>query len=111
MPARPRIPDPQKGDLEAFAFDLRELGVGKVPVDWIAKQEDSMASRAALYAAPSGTRGPEAPTGSTLLRWGAGSRDEERADTPARDPIWGWIQRLPADHEARREVSEWKARY
>ncbi|MFI8093978.1 hypothetical protein ACIF9R_37710 [Streptomyces sp. NPDC086080] len=111
MPARPRIPDPRKGHLEKFAFDLRELGVGKVGVSWIAAQDDALASRPALYAALSGTRLPHSVTVSTLLRWWAGSPDDERASVHPRDPIWGWIQRLPADHEARTVASEWKARY
>ncbi|MFF9690973.1 hypothetical protein [Streptomyces sp. NPDC014623] len=111
MPARPRIPDPRKGDLEKFAFDLRELGVGKVGVSWIAAQPDTEVSRPALYAALSGTRLPYAMTVSTLLRWWAGNPDDERASVYPRDPIWGWIQRLPADHEARAQAIEWKDRY
>ncbi|MEV5979693.1 hypothetical protein [Streptomyces sp. NPDC052114] len=112
MPARPRIPNPQDGDLQAFAFDLRELGVGKVGVSWIATHWETSPSRAALYAALSGKRLPEPDTVSTLLRWWAGSPDAERAQDSLRgDPIWGWIERLPAEHEARDQAQEWKARY
>ncbi|MEU1328007.1 hypothetical protein [Streptomyces microflavus] len=111
MPARPRIPDPRKGALEKFAFDLRQLGVGKVAVSWIAAQEDTKVSRPALYAALSGTRLPQGMTVSTLLRWWAGNPDEENPDARSRDPIWGWIQRLPAGHDARTQATEWKDRY
>lgn len=111
MPARPRIPDPRKGDLEKFAFDLRELGVGKAGVGWIAAQPDTEVSRPALYAALSGTRLPYAQTVSTLLRWWAGNPDDEQPDVRSRDPIWGWIRRLPADHQTRVQANEWRERY
>ncbi|MEV3898346.1 hypothetical protein [Streptomyces anulatus] len=111
MPARPRIPDPRKGALEKFAFDLRQLGAGKVGVSWIAAQEDTEASRPALYAALSGTRLPNGMTVSTLLRWWAGNPDEEDPDARSRDPIWGWIQRLPAGCDAQAQANDWKQRY
>ncbi|NEC17804.1 hypothetical protein [Streptomyces parvus] len=111
MPARPRIPDPRKGALEKFAFDLRQLGAGKVAVSWIAAQEDTEVSRPALYAALSGTRLPMGMTASTLLRWWAGNPDEENADVRSRDRIWGWIPRLPAGSDAHTQANEWKQRY
>ncbi|MEU1439338.1 hypothetical protein ABZ438_35470 [Streptomyces sp. NPDC005786] len=111
MPARPRIPDPRKGELEKFVFDLRALGMGKAGVSWIAAQRDTEVSRPALYAALSGTRLPYAETVSTLLRWWVGNPDDERVDVRSRDPIWGWIQRLPAEHEARTQANEWRDRY
>ncbi|MFJ8406366.1 hypothetical protein ACIQ9K_38805 [Streptomyces microflavus] len=111
MPARPRIPDPRKGALEKFAFDLRQLGVGKVGVSWIAAQEDTEVSRPALYAALSGTRLPNGITVSTLLRWWAGNPDEENPDVQSRDWIWGWIPRLPAGSDAHTQANEWKQRY
>ncbi|MFH8886784.1 hypothetical protein [Streptomyces californicus] len=111
MPARPRIPDPRKGALEKFAFDLRQLGVGKAAVSWIAAQEDTEVSRPALYAALSGTRLPNGMTVSTLLRWWAGNPDEEDPDVRSRDRIWGWIPRLPAGCDAHAQANEWKQRY
>lgn len=113
MPARPRIPDPQEGELQAFAYDLRELGVGKASVAWIAGHEETTVSRAALYAALSGTRLPKGETVSTLLRWWAGDPTVEEADEDDYliEPTWAWINRLPRDHEKRRFANEWRTRY
>src|SRR4051794_6175457 len=114
MPAHPRIPNPQEGPLQAFAYDLRELGEGKASVAWIADHEETTASRAALYAALSGTRLPMRETVSTLLRWWAGDpaveeRDEE--ENYFTELTWAWINRLPQDSEKRRFASEWRTRY
>jgi hypothetical protein len=113
MPARPRIPNPQEGPLQAFAYDLRELGEGKASVAWIAEHEETTVSRAALYAALSGTRLPKAETVSTLLRWWAGDPtiEEPDEDDYLIEPTWAWIDRLPRDHEKRRFASEWRTRY
>jgi hypothetical protein len=113
MPARPRIPDPQEGELQAFAYDLRELGEGKASVAWIAEHEETTVSRAALYAALSGTRLPKAETVSTLLRWWAGdpTLEEPDEDDYLIEPTWAWINRLPRDHEKRRFANEWRTRY
>ncbi|GEB60077.1 hypothetical protein GCM10017674_75610 [Streptomyces gardneri] len=73
----PQITPHKAGPLQAFAYDLRELGRGKASVAWIAGHEETSVSRAALYAALSGTRLPTAETVSTLLRWWAGSPEEE----------------------------------
>lgn len=113
MPARPRIPDPQEGELQAFAYDLRELGEGKASVAWIAEHEETTVSRAALYAALSGTRLPKAETMSTLLRWWVGdpTLEEPDEDDYLIEPTWAWINRLPRDHEKRRFANEWRTRY
>ncbi|MCX4462394.1 hypothetical protein OOK58_58980 [Streptomyces sp. NBC_01728] len=113
MPANPRIPDPQEGALQAFAYDLRELGEGKVSVPWIADHEDTFVSRAALYAALSGTRLPTRDTVSTLLRWWAGNPADEvpNPDDLYDETTWGWIESLPRHQERRRLAEEWHARY
>nr|WP_011265235.1 hypothetical protein [Streptomyces sp. F11]AAX51340.1 unknown [Streptomyces sp. F11] len=113
MPARPRIPDPQEGALQAFAYDLRELGEGKASVAWIAEHEETTVSRAALYAALSGTRLPKAETVSTLLRWWAGDPtiEEPDEDDYLIEPTWAWINRLPFGDEKRRFAEDWRTRY
>ncbi|MFD5952106.1 hypothetical protein ACFWAZ_39865 [Streptomyces collinus] len=113
MPARPRIPNPQEGPLQAFAYDLRVLGEGKSSVAWIADHEETTVSRAALYAVLSGTRLPKAETVSTLLRWWAGDPmiEEPDEDDYLVEPTWAWINRLPRDHEKRRFANEWRTRY
>lgn len=112
MPARPRVPDPEHGLLQAFSYDLRELGEGKVSIPWIAGHEDTVVSRAALYAALSGTRLPTAETVSTLLRWWAGSPADELLELQDDWPRpWDWIDRLPQHHEGRRLGDQWLARY
>ena len=113
MPARPRIPDPEAGPLQAFAYDLRELGEGKASVAWIAEHEGTEVSRAALYAALSGMRLPKAETVSTLLRWWAGDPTLEKSEEEDYlvEPTWAWINRLPLDHEKRRFAIEWRTRY
>ncbi|MDN3262885.1 hypothetical protein QWJ26_24375 [Streptomyces sp. CSDS2] len=114
MPARPRIPDPQEGPLQEFAYALRELGEGKASVGWIADHDETTVSRAALYAALSGTRLPTRETVSTLLRWWAGDptieQPEEEEAYFTKLP-WAWIGRLPQDHEKRRFANEWRTRY
>lgn len=112
MPARPRIPDPERGPLQAFAFDLRQLGRGKVSVGWIAGHQETDVSRPALYAALSGSRLPKPLTVGTLLRWWAGSPgDESGPEDPYADPAWRWMRRLPEEHVGRRLGAEWQARY
>ncbi|MDW8803702.1 hypothetical protein P1P68_02480 [Streptomyces scabiei] len=119
MPAHPRIPNPQEGPLQEFAYDLRQLGEGKVSVPWIAEHEETAVSRAALYAALSGTRLPKSKTLSTLLRWWAGNpADEQHLDEDElddfeyfRDHTWSWIDFLPSSHEGRRLGLEWQMRY
>lgn len=112
MPARPRIPKPEEGALQAFAYDLRQLGAGQVSVGWIAGHHGTEVSRAALYAALSGRRLPTEMTVGTLLRWWAGKPDAERAaDRNASDPAWGWIERLPDGDDARLLAEEWRRRY
>lgn len=113
MPAHPRIPNPQEGELQRFAYDLRELGEGKVSVTWIARHEETTVSKAALYAALSGTRLPKRDTVSTLLRWWAGDPANEDLDLDDYyiEPTWSWIDRLPRDHEARRLATHWQTRY
>lgn len=112
MPARVRIPNPDDGPLQAFAYDLRELGVGKAPIGWIAGHEETHASRAALYAALSGTRLPTEVTLGVLLRWWVGNpADELRSRSSFDNPAWGWIDRLPPDHEGRQLVRAWRSRY
>lgn len=64
------MPDPRKGHLEKFAFDLRELGLGKVGVSWIAAQPDTEVSRPALYAALCGTRLPYTGDSQWPAGWG-----------------------------------------
>jgi hypothetical protein len=113
MPAHPRIPNPQEGRLQRFAYDLRELGEGKVSVTWIAGHEETRVSRAALYAALSGTRLPKEKTASTLLRWWAGdpANEDPGIDDRYLDPIWSWIDVLPRDHEGRQLANQWRTRY
>ncbi|OEJ36302.1 hypothetical protein [Streptomyces agglomeratus] len=113
MPANPRIPNPQEGPLQEFAYDLRELGEGKASVAWIAGHEETTVSRAALYAALSGERLPKRGTVSTLLRWWAGdpTLEESGVDERYLDPIWVWIDRLPWDHEKRSFAEAWRTRY
>ncbi|MFI5526677.1 hypothetical protein [Streptomyces platensis] len=113
MPARPRIPDPEQGPLQRFAYDLRELGQGKVSVGWIAGHEQTTVSRAALYAALSGTRLPTSETISALLRWWAGNPADEvlGLDETYVESTWAWVERLPRDHEGRRLAAEWRTRH
>ncbi|MFD5899678.1 hypothetical protein [Streptomyces sp. NPDC060366] len=113
MPAHPRIPNPQEGELQLFAYDLRELGEGKVSVAWIAGHQETTASKAALYAALSGTRLPKSETVSTLLRWWAGdpANEDPDLDDYYLEPIWSWIDRLPHDHEGRQLADQWRNRY
>ncbi|MGW1807167.1 hypothetical protein [Streptomyces sp. NPDC002078] len=112
MPARPRIPDPKEGPLQEFAYDLRELGAGQVSVAWIAGHEETTVSRAALYAALSGTRLPRRETVGTLLRWWVGNpADEDPEATVYSEPSWAWIDRLPAVHEGRQSGIQWRDRY
>ncbi|WP_119580641.1 hypothetical protein [Streptomyces europaeiscabiei] len=113
MPAHPRIPNPQEGKLQLFAYDLRELGEGKVSVTWIAGHDETTVSKAALYAALSGTRLPKRETVSTLLRWWAGdpANEDRDLDDFYLEPIWSWIARLPHWHEGRRLADQWRTRY
>lgn len=113
MPAHPRIPNPQEGGLQLFAYDLRELGEGKVSITWIAGHDETRVSKAALYAALSGTRLPKRETVSTLLRWWAGdpAHEDLGLDETYLDPIWSWIDRLPRDHEGRQLANQWQTRY
>lgn len=121
MPARPSIPDPEEGSLQRFAYDLRQLGEGKVSVPWIVRQGETPVSRAALYAALSGTRLPKGETVSTLVRWWAGNPSDELdlGSPELEDPdyyvdgnaAWFWIHRLPSEHEGRRRGVEWQTRY
>ncbi|MEV4046305.1 hypothetical protein [Streptomyces sp. NPDC049744] len=113
MPARPRLPDPEQGPLQRFAYDLRELGRGKVSVGWIAGHEQTPVSRAALYAALSGTRLPTAETISALLRWWVGNPADEVPDKDETyaEPTWAWIERLPRGHEGRRLATEWRMQH
>ncbi|MEU0759608.1 hypothetical protein ABZ351_08030 [Streptomyces microflavus] len=113
MPAHPRIPNPHEGALQLFAYDLRELGEGKASVTWIAEHEETTVSKAALYAALSGTRLPKRETVSTLLRWWAGDPtvEDRELDEYYSEPVWSWINRLPRDHEGRRLADQWRARY
>ncbi|MGW1192439.1 hypothetical protein [Streptomyces sp. NPDC002559] len=111
MPARSRIPDPSTGALAAFAYDLRQLGAGKIPIPAIA--ERSYVSRAALYAAISGTRLPSSKTVATLIRWWAGdpSAESKMDEDHLSDPVWGWTVLLPRDHPAQKTISNWERRY
>jgi hypothetical protein len=113
MPARPRIPDPSAGPLQEYAYDLRQLGHGKASVAWIAGHEQTDVSRAALYAALSGTRLPLWRTTSTLLRWWAGNPTEEGEIRPSGSyvPNAEWAERLPLSHEGRRLVDDWWMRH
>ncbi|MFM9625122.1 hypothetical protein ACKI14_45280 [Streptomyces turgidiscabies] len=113
MPAHPRIPNPQEGALQLFAYDLRELGEGKVSVAWIAGHEETTVSKAALYAALSGTRLPKRETVSTLLRWWAGdpTNEDRTLDEYYSEPVWSWIDRFPRAHEGRRLAEQWRTRY
>ncbi|MFD8005226.1 hypothetical protein [Streptomyces mirabilis] len=114
MPARPRIPNPEDGPLQAFAYGLRQLGEGRVSVAWIAGHEETTVSRAALYAALSGARLPKRETVGTLLRWWAGSpadEDPESEDQFYVESAWAWVERLPRDHEGRRAAIHWRDRY
>ncbi|MFB6876328.1 hypothetical protein [Streptomyces sp. NPDC056323] len=111
MPARSRIPDPATGALAAFAYDLRQLGEGKTPIPVIA--ERSSVSRAALYAAISGTRLPSRRTVATLVRWWAGdpSAEYKTDDSRIANPVWDWALLLPQDHPSRETISNWERRY
>jgi hypothetical protein len=113
MPTPPKIPNPQEGPLQEFAYALRELAGGKASVAWIAGHEETAVSRAALYAALSGERLPKAETVSTLLRWWAGDPTIEEGDDDDyyTEPTWAWIDKLPPDHEKRRFANQWRARY
>ncbi|MFD4925360.1 hypothetical protein ACFWNE_29165 [Streptomyces goshikiensis] len=54
---------------------------------------------------------PTEETLGTLLRWWAGDpSDESEARSRYADPVWAWIRRLPAEHEGRRLVKEWRTR-
>lgn len=113
MPAHPRIPNPEEGELQRFAYDLRELGEGKISIPWIARHDETTVSKAALYAALSGTRLPKRETVSTLLRWWAGdpANEDPELDAYYLEPVWSWIDRLPRDHEGRRLADQWRTRY
>ncbi|MFE2261728.1 hypothetical protein [Streptomyces griseosporeus] len=114
MPARPRVPDPADGRLQKFAYDLRLLGADKASIGRIARHPETTVSRAALYAALSGTRLPTRATVGTLLRWWAGSPGDERPAEPENlyeEPWWAWIDRLHPEHEGRQLAVEWRARY
>lgn len=112
MPAHPKVPDPTAGKLEEFAFDLRHLGEGKKSIPYIARQEG--VSPAALYAALSGTRLPEARTIGALIRWWAG---DPAAETPEprtaseEEYLWWWWARLPPANPAWIQVEKWQLRY
>jgi len=91
MPAPPRIPDRDAGALQAFAYDLRELGERKVPIPYIADRSQGNPSRAAFYAALSGTRLPSRATIAALLQWWAGepaAEDQRPFDGMRDDPHW-----------------------
>ncbi|MFE3994991.1 hypothetical protein ACFXPW_25340 [Streptomyces goshikiensis] len=115
MPALPRIPNPEEGPLQAFAYDLRRLGEGKVSISWIAEHHETRVSRAALYAALSGTRLPSEATLSTLLRWWVGKPAEEvEIDDDFGHRLrgdWDWQEKLPVGHEAHPVVAKWVGRY
>ncbi|MPY38172.1 hypothetical protein FNH09_45290 [Streptomyces adustus] len=114
MPARPKIPNPADGRLQKFAYDLRLLGADQAPVAWIAQHPETTVSRAALYAALSGTRLPTHKTVGTLLRWWAGNPMDERPAEPEHlheKPGWAWINRLPVGHEGAELAVEWMTRY
>lgn len=114
LPAHPKIPDPLQGPLQAFAHALRMRGRGKVSVAWIAGHDETEVSRAALYAALSGTRLPAAATVSTLLRWWAGDPASEGARLTRLyddDPVLSWVDRLPLGHEGRDTMNAWTSRY
>lgn len=114
MPAHPRIPNPEDGPLQAFAYDLRQLGEGRVSVVWIAGHEETTVSRAALYAALSGARLPKRETVGTLLRWWAGNPADENPDSEDQfyvEAAWAWVERLPRNHEVRRAAIHWRDRY
>lgn len=111
MPAHPRIPDPAAGPLAAFAYALRQLGEGKLSIPTIA--ERSGVSRAALYAALSGTRCPSSKTVATLIRWWAGdpAAEYEMDRDHLADPVWGWAVLLPLGHPGREANASWEGRY
>jgi hypothetical protein len=113
MPAHPRVPNPADGRLQRFAYELRLLGADKASVGRIARHPETTVSRAALYAALSGTRLPTRETVGTLLRWWAGSPEDERPAEPENlfeEPGWAWIDRLPPG-AARQLPIEWRTRY
>jgi hypothetical protein len=103
MPARRRALDPNQSELAAFAFDLRKLGEGKVPITLIADLESSHVSRAALYGALSGTRVPSYRTLSILLRYWIG------VPVPSSGWSWDWIDRL-TDSPEKATTREWMRR-
>ncbi|MFD5489514.1 MULTISPECIES: hypothetical protein [Streptomyces] len=113
MPARQLILNPDDGPLQKFAYDLRELGAGKCSISWIAKNYGTNVSRAALYAAVSGTRLPTEETLAALLRWWAGDPADESDERSlyGNQHCWSWVRRLPAEHEGRRLVKDWQARH
>ncbi|MFJ6076415.1 hypothetical protein ACIQFU_37295 [Streptomyces sp. NPDC093065] len=80
---------------------------------WIAGHEQTTASRAALYAALSGTRLPTAETISALLRWWVGNPADEVLDLEETyvESTWAWIERLPRDHEGRQLATGWRTRH
>lgn len=119
MPAKPKIPDPRDGALREFSYDLRKLGHGKRSIAFIAEVSEGAVSRAALYAAMSGTRLPSVDTIATLLRWWAG---DPAAEEPSPGSFggdlnglmeigWEWIERLPVTHPGRKAGMEWRRRY
>ena len=118
MPASRRQIDPKRSALEAFAHDLRALGVGRASVPHMAKHSPDV-SRAALYAALSGRRVPSPKTLSTLLRWWLGGRDAFRENGEEGDyweedsswgPEWAWLDLLTTDHRNWSSILGWMHR-
>lgn len=108
MPSRPKVPDPSQGPLQSFAYDLRRAGLGKASIPFISDRSEPKVSRAALYAALSGTRLPSERTVAQLLMWWVGGPAvAEQYANEYEDPTWWWLDRLEQDHEARR----WVKRY
>ncbi|MEU7222327.1 hypothetical protein [Streptomyces chrestomyceticus] len=109
MPAHWKIPDPEEGPIQAFAYDLRQLGAGKPPIAWIAEHRETQVSKAALYAALSGTRLPSHQTLGTLLRWWVGNpADEDPGADDFDHPAWAWMHRLPPSHDGLDQAWTWR---
>lgn len=117
MPARRRQIDPTRSAVEAFANDLRTLGVGQASIPHIAEHSPDV-SRAALYAALSGRRVPSSKTLSTLLRWWIGPEalhsfndDEGYWDgTSQWGPDWAWLDLLDRSHPQWASIMDWMHR-